>query len=290
MRLSFGILLLAVAGAPLSAQRIGVDTTIAFQPGGLVAVLTDQGDITIRTGTTNAVTLRRYGGRGQVRLDASSGRISVDASNRGDARVELVVPAGVRVTARSMGGDITIRGTGSDVSVHTQNGDVQVENAAGHVDLTTLSGDITASALKGAIGASTISGDIALSDVNGNVTTSSVSGSVSLHRVTSQAVDANTTSGNLTFDGGIDPAGRYTLATHSGDVSLTIPANTSAQLTVSTWSGSIDSAFPITLQPGEHDIGLGTSKRFTFVIGGGEARIRAESFSGDIEIHRGAGR
>ena len=65
-------------------------------------------------------------------------------------------------------------------------------------------------------------------------------------------------------------------------VALLIPAGTGAQLTVATYTGSIDSDFPITLKPGEH--GIGATKRFTFDIGKGDARISAESFSGDITI------
>ena len=42
--------------------------------------------------------------------------------------------------------------------------------------------------------------------------------------------------------------------------------------------------FPITLKPGEHGIGSPNAKRFTFEIGGGAARITAETFSGDITI------
>ena len=299
------ILLLATAAAPaaLAAQsrrddgrtydrnsrHDRVDTTVAFHAGGLVSVSSNQGDITIHTGAANTVTVHANADRGRIRFDASSDRISVDASDGGDGHLEITVPAGVRITARSGTGEIQIRGTGADVSAHSQNGDVLVENAAGHVDFNTLSGDITASQLKGAISASSVSGDIHLSDLNGNVTGSSVSGDVTLDRVTSQAVDAQTTSGDIGYDGTIDAAGRYSFAAHSGDVSMTIPANASAQLTVSTWSGSIDSDFPITLQPGEHDIGVGTSKRFTFSIGGGEARVRAESFNGDIVIHRRGG-
>ena len=86
------------------------------------------------------------------------------------------------------------------------------------------------------------------------------------------------------FDGVIDPAGRYELGTHSGDVRLHIQRDASAQLTVSTWNGAIDSQFPITLKPGEHGIGAATAKRITFDIGGGAARITAETFSGDITI------
>jgi len=92
--------------------------------------------------------------------------------------------------------------------------------------------------------------------------------------------------------GGIDPSGRYEFSAHSGDIRLGIPGNTSAQLSVSTWSGALDSPdFPITLRPGEHSVGSGQAKRFTFDIGGGAARISAETFSGDITISsRGSSR
>ena len=209
-----------------------------------------------------------------------------DAADAGDGHIDVTVPAGVRVTARTLNGDVTITGTGADVSAHAQNGDLHIENASGHIDFSTLSGDIVASNLTGTVTANSISGDVTLTSVTGNVSLTSVSGGLTLRRITSQAVDAQTTSGDVTFDGGIDPAGRYAFTTHAGDISLDIPAHASAQLTVSTWSGSIDSDFPITLQPGEHDIGVATSKRFTFTIGGGAARIRAQSFNGDIVIHQ----
>jgi DUF4097 and DUF4098 domain-containing protein YvlB len=263
-----------------------VDTTVAFQAGGLVALSSNQGNIVVHTGSANTVVVHANSERGRIRFDASSDRVSVDASDAGDGRIEVTVPAGVRVTAQSREGDVQIRGTGADVSVHTQNGDVSVENASGQVDFNTLSGDIVAAQLKGTISASSVSGDIRLTDVNGNLSGSTVSGDVTFQRVTSQSVTANTTSGDIGYDGTIDAAGRYAFAAHSGDISLAIPAAASAQLTVSTWSGSIDSDFPITLQPGEHAIGVENSKRFTFTIGGGEARVRAESFNGDIVIHR----
>jgi DUF4097 and DUF4098 domain-containing protein YvlB len=267
-----------------------LDTTVAFHAGGLVALTTNQGDIIVHTGSANTVVVRATSEHGRIRFDASNNRVSVDLSDDGDGRVEVTVPAGVRVTAQSRQGNVSVRGTAADVSVHTQNGDVTVDSAAGHIDFSTLSGDITAGVLKGTVSANSISGDVRLDQVAGNVTISSVSGDVTLRGVVSQSVDVQTTSGDISFDGGIVPAGRYSFVAHSGDIGLDIPTKASVQLTVSTWSGSIDSDFPITLQPGEHDIGVGTSKKFTFTIGAGEARVRAESFNGDITIHRSGGR
>ena len=120
---------------------------------------------------------------------------------------------------------------------------------------------------------------------------STFSGSIELHNAIGRFIRSHTTSGDLTYEGSIDPEGRYELSAHSGDIHLTIPSSASAQLSVSTWSGTLDSDFPITLRPGEHGIGTGQAKRFTFDIGGGAARISAETFSGDITISsRGSSR
>lgn len=264
-----------------------LDTTVALNPGGRVALTTRSGDIVVRTGTGNRVVVHATSNRGRIRFDASPDRVAVDASDdAGDVRLEVTVPPRTRVSAESQDGDVTVRGTGGEVSAHTQNGDVTVDSAAGHIEFGTLSGDITASTLKGDLAANSISGDVTLTDVVGDVTVSSVSGNLTLRGIISRSVEAQTTGGDVSFSGGIDPSGRYDLATHSGNVTLTLPEKASAQLTVSTWSGSIDSDFPITLQPGEHGIGMATSKRFTFNIGGGAARISAETFSGDVVIRR----
>ncbi len=267
-----------------------LDTTVTLGRGGLVALTTLHGDVRVRTGTGNAVVVHAASERGRIRFDASSDRVAVDASDlAGDVRFDITVPPGARVSVQVQTGDASVLGTGGDVSVHTQSGDVTVQNAAGHVDLNTVSGDITASELRGDVTASTVSGDIRLTGVAGNVSATSVSGDAILSRVTSQSVNAQSTSGDVAFDGAIAADGRYDLGSHSGDVTLTLPAAASAQLTVSTWNGSIDSDFPITLEPGEHGIGSATAKRFTFSLGGGAARIAAQTFSGDVVIRRRAG-
>ena len=95
-------------------------------------------------------------------------------------------------------------------------------------------------------------------------------------------------SGDVTYDGTIDPSGRYQFRSHSGDVRLRIPSNVGARLSVETFSGTIDSAFPITLQPGDRS--AGRPRRFDFTLGGGGASISLETFSSDITIERGDSR
>jgi DUF4097 and DUF4098 domain-containing protein YvlB len=165
-----------------------------------------------------------------------------------------------------------------------QNGDIDIDEVTSRLDVNTLSGDLTASNISADVQIGSVSGSVRLTEVRGSIEVGTVSGDVDMRGVTAKLVRAKTTSGDVVFDGLIDPAGRYELATHSGDVRLHIPRDASAQITVSTWNGGVNSQFPITLKPGEHGIGVATTKRLSFEIGGGAARIIAETFSGDITI------
>jgi DUF4097 and DUF4098 domain-containing protein YvlB len=273
-----------------SAYESRIDSTFAFDKRGTVVLSVGTGEIIVTAWNRDQVRVRARSERSTVRMDASPARVSLDIarSRGGDTRFEVTVPVGVRVSARATSGDITITGTKGSVDANTQNGDINVEDVAERVDLRSMNGDILARTIGGNIEINTLSGEVMLTDVSGEVDATSVSGDLDLRNVVAKFVRARTTSGDVTYDGAVDPAGRYELGSHSGSVYLTIPQNTGALLTVATYSGAIESDFLITLKPGEH--GIGASKRFTFEIGKGDSRISAESFSGDITIRSKARR
>jgi DUF4097 and DUF4098 domain-containing protein YvlB len=90
-------------------------------------------------------------------------------------------------------------------------------------------------------------------------------------------------SGDVEFTGTIDAAGRYAFQSHSGDVTLVVPPTVSARFSVETFNGNLDSDFPFTLQPNRE---RRQGQRLEFNVGGGEARVTAESFTGSIVIRR----
>ena len=293
-------LVASTAGAQRSRReydrdyRSSVDTTFAFDRRGQVSLTIGSGDIVVTTWDRDQVRVHATNESGGVRLDASSSRVVVEPRGgygQGESRYEVTVPVGVRVVARAQSGDIAISGTHADIDARSQSGDIKIEDAANRLDIGTLSGDIEVSAAIGDVQIKSVSGDIRLTDFKGDFEGETVSGSIELRNAAGRLVRSHTTSGDLSYEGSIDPSGRYELSAHSGDIRLVIPSNASAQLSVSTWSGTLDSDFPITLRPGEHGIGSGQAKRFTFDIGAGAARIEAETFSGDITISsRGSSR
>ncbi|HEX7938028.1 MAG TPA: DUF4097 family beta strand repeat-containing protein [Gemmatimonadaceae bacterium] len=284
--------LLCASALPAAAQQnryddrdlSRVDTTYAFDRRGTVSLTLYQGEIIVTAWNRDEVRVRARAERNGIRMEASPSRLTLELQRprSGDTRFEVTVPIGVKVVARSQQGDISITGTRGGVELNSWGGDIRVEDVTDMTDITTLSGDITARGLSGHVEVRTTSGSVTLSDVKGDIEAASVSGDIDLKGIIARYVRARSTSGDIGYDGVVDSTGRYELGSHSGGITLSIPATTGAQLTVATYTGAIESDFPITLKPGEH--GFGATKRFTFDIGKGDARISAESFSGDITI------
>lgn len=265
-----------------------VDTTFAFNRNGVVDLTQTSGDIIVTASDRGEARVRAYAERGRVRWDVSSSRISVDVEpvrgRVGDARIEVSVPVGVRVVARSRSGDVSVRGTRGAVDARSHSGDVIVTDATERVVLESVSGDVRASQLAGEVRAESVSGTIEAREVTGNIHAETTSGDVSLTGVTSSSVYVETVAGEIEYEGNIDASGRYEFRAHSGDVRLEIPENSSAQFSVQTYSGALDTAFPLTLMPGQRT--TGRPRRFEFTLGSGDARVTAESFSGDIVLTR----
>ena len=80
---------------------------------------------------------------------------------------------------------------------------------------------------------------------------------------------------------GLAPRARIGVGTMRGDVTLQVPADVSARIEASTFSGSIRSDIG-TVEEEEH--GPGSSLKAT--AGSGQGSINLESFSGDIELRK----
>jgi DUF4097 and DUF4098 domain-containing protein YvlB len=267
----------------LRPDRERIDTAFAFDKSGSVTLTATSGEIIVSGGSDARIHVVATSESGNLSLDASPNRVILQ-NRAGESRFEITVPYGVQVIARSQSGDMRIRDTRGTVEAHASSGDLEVEGVNGHLDVNTLSGSITARDVAGDADIATTSGDVKIFNLLGNADVSTVSGDVELRGVTGKTVRAKTTSGDVRFDGLIDAAGRYDFTAHSGDVEMHVQRDASAQLTISTWNGGINSDFPITLRPGDHAIGSGMGKQYNFQIGGGGARIIAETFSGDVTI------
>ncbi len=259
-----------------------LDTTVAFEARGTITVNCPQGAVIVTSSDRNEIKVRARTESGQIRFTSTGARATLEpASGRGcsDGRFEVMVPVGASVSVRSWSGSVSVRGVRGGVEARTHSADIEISDA-GRVDVESLSGDITIAGANGESLIRSVSGDIDLASARGDVEVETVSGNVDLRDVVAKQIRSHTTSGDLSFSGQILADGRYEYDTHSGEIRLVLPADVGAQLSVSTFSGGLESDFPITLQAGK-DHG---SKRLSFTLGQGTARIIAETFSGDVTL------
>jgi DUF4097 and DUF4098 domain-containing protein YvlB len=266
-----------------------IDTVLPLNRNGVVEIHLHAGEVVVSGWSRNQVKVFGTSERGQIHLGATPSHIEIGdrttRGRRGDTRVEVSVPEGTRITVSGQSTDISVRGVNGEVEVATMNGDVIIDNASSRVEFNSVSGDVQISRVQGDLRGEAMSGEIDVTDVTGLVDVESVSGDLTLRNVRSRSVRAESVSGSVEFDGRTEKGGRYDFASHSGDVRLLLPPALGAMISVETFSGTIDSDFPITLQPGQRH-----GKQFEFQVGDGGARIDATSFSGGIYIQRGTSR
>ena len=261
-----------------------LDTTIALSRGGIVELQGADGDMIVTGWDRDEVRIRATSEDGDLRLDATSSRVQLKSIGMGwgDVRYDVTVPFGTRMLLNGRSTDLSVRGTRGEVEAQTQNGDMVFADVT-DVDINSLNGDVEMQRVEG-VRVNLVAGDVRIDGVSGAVEVVTVSGDVALRNSTTRGISVNSTSGELYFDGAIDPRGRYEFSSHSGSVVMRLPADVSAAVSLQTYSGDIESDFPIQLEGGA-TMG-GHPRTFDFRIGNGGARITMRSFSGSVQLQR----
>ncbi|HEV2110624.1 MAG TPA: DUF4097 family beta strand repeat-containing protein, partial [Gammaproteobacteria bacterium] len=127
-----------------------------------------------------------------------------------------------------------------------------------------------------------VSGTVQVSGVDGSLHAESVSGDVKVGNSRLSGAEVSSTSGNLTYEGGIQKGGDYEFHNVSGDIELTFGASPSAHFDVSSFSGEIENSFgPRPTRVSKYSPGM----ELHFTSGGGDAQVSARTLSGDIRIN-----
>jgi hypothetical protein len=115
------------------------------------------------------------------------------------------------------------------------NGIVEASTGASNVDIEGINGSIT---LKGS------SGDITVKNVSGQMSLNTGSGDIKLEQVKLEGrsqLKSNT--GDITFQGSLDPQGNYQMQTGSGNVSISLSGDAAFQLKAQTKRGEMNNEF-----------------------------------------------
>ena len=200
------------------------------------------------------------------------------------------------VEARSVSGNVAVTGTPREAVAQSQSGNVRVDVTSSHVEASSVSGEVTvAGDVRGSVEATAVSGNVTVTArtgevrataVSGNVTVAAMSGRAEVQsvsgdvQVTGRALHGafQTVSGNVRLTGDLARDGSTDISSHSGDVELRLSSGASAEVEVTTFSGSIENALAGArverISRREHHI----------TIGRGDARVAIQTFSGSVKL------
>ena len=194
---------------------------------------------------------------------------------------KLWVPSGAAVEVKSVSGDVDLEALGGAVKTRVVSGSIVLHKAAAGADLTTVSGEVTVEDVTGNVYLKTVSGDIEAVGVKGSIEAESVSGGIDMREVSGAAgVNAKTVSGNVAYRGRLEANGRYSLKSHSGDVRMSLPADSAFSFDAETFSGVVDSDFKIEVS------GKISPREIHGTINGGGAEVRLSTFSGSVDLKK----
>jgi hypothetical protein len=277
-----------------------IDTTVRLDRGGAVDLSLISGKIRVMGWDRADVKISAYIESGLLRFNANSSRVSLSVddsdeggrrgrrhNNVGDARYDVSVPRGTRLILEAVSGDVTSKGSQAEIEATSVSGDVDVTDGVRTVSAESVSGSVHAAQVNGNLRTETVSGELRAENVTGNVEASSVSGDIRLVGIQSKDVRTETVSGDIVYSGTIEPSGKYGFESHSGTLRLNIPPGAGAQFSVETFSGDLQSDFPVTIQP-KPKRSLRREGRIEFTIGDGRAKVTAQTFSGSIVINSGS--
>lgn len=218
------------------------------------------------TSTAKGVQVRVINRKGQRRID--------------DTELYFRMPEAASIEAETVSADIRVSGSrGGYVILRTVSGDLQVDAEPQRLELNSVSGDVE---FEGAVGRSsieTVSGEIVIVGASGEISASTVSGDVSLDAGQLERGRFEAVSGDLILSLSLADGGRLACDSMSGDVKLSLPADQQAEFTAQTFSGDIRTDFGKSVR-----VSKGPGVVLEHRQGENGAKIRIESFSGDVAI------
>jgi DUF4097 and DUF4098 domain-containing protein YvlB len=224
---------------------------------------------------------------GDVKVDQVSGGVTVDTAS---GAIALQAVAG-SLNLQTASGNVKMQDApeAEDVTVSTSSGNVELENIAGRCQVHTVSGDL---ALDGAkidesLKLESSSGELKCANVRagGNqldLKLTTASGDISYKGDASQ-IEAHTSSGSMEIETPPHlPLTTVSAESIAGNLNLTLPGLTSAQIDAHTISGTVNLPAGRGNQTNDND---GADRHsMTVVLGNGTTRVKLTSSSGDITL------
>ena len=270
--LAAGLLLCSVAlAAPRrQEQHFKVDA----RP--VITIHNPNGLVTVKAWTKSEVMVISTLASDQVAVDAEQMGNRVDVSTHGlsdsvspdDMRADfqLNVPEDAELQIHNDSGSVSVFNVMGDMNVETVAAGVDLEDAAGYLTVKTVGGSFQCLRCAGRIEVSSISGNFKLIDLR------------------SYHVWAQTSTGNILFNGEFLPNGTYSLKNYSGVIEVRFSPGDSFDMSATSLKGKVNNEAKLTPPAHQHHFMPRWGNSLFGTFNQGRAKVELTSFDGTINI------
>jgi hypothetical protein len=280
--------------APVAAQQ-KIDRRIAIAPDASIRIHNLVGNIRIIGWDRDsiAVTASVPPGAGSFYM-GGSGRGAKLGIERQDelkegqpATLDIRVPRNARLWVKSASASVEASGLTGELECSSVNGSIRIEGSLRLVVAESMEGNLNVAGAMSVVRLKGGGGTITLRGARGDVLATTVGGAIVATDGAVTRAHLETVSGTIAYDGTVSPRGTLDVATHSGDVTLRLPVDISAEFDLGSFDGSILYGLSGKGEgkgKGEEPPKPFRGKPISFTTGAGEARVIVRSFKGEIRI------
>jgi hypothetical protein len=204
------------------------------------------------------------------------------ASTNATASLELFVPVGATVWAKSGSAAIDVTGITGGLDLNIVGGAITVNGTPRELNIESMDGTVTVTGAPVWMRAKTASGDVTVRGSCTDLGITTVSGLVNIRDGSFERTRIESVTGNVTFGAGVARAGSLLIDSHSGAIELQI-GKASLDIEATTITGTITNNVT-TRRPTPGREGRG--EELTLSLGTGDARATLRSFKGNIRLIR----
>jgi len=266
--------LLLMSASPALADRIERHFKVEARP--VVTIHNPTGLVTVRAWTKSEVMVvaKRATDRVDVDTEQTDNRVEIvtrqipDNASPSDLRadLEISVPEDAELQIHNDWGGVNVSNVAGDMNVETIAADVALEDAAGYLTIKTVDGSFVCTRCTGRIEASSISGNFRFIDLR------------------SSHVRAQTSEGNIFFNGQFLPNGTYELKNYSGIIEVRFSPNDSFDMSATSLKGKVNNEAKLTPSSHHHHFLPRFGNALFGTMNTGRARVDLSSFDGTINI------
>jgi DUF4097 and DUF4098 domain-containing protein YvlB len=266
-----GLLLLGASIA--SAHQL--EKHFKVEPRSVITIHNPNGKVIIKAWTKSEV---------MVLANHASNKVEVDAQQTGN-RVDLItheIADNIAPDDLRADYEITVP-EDAELQIHDDSGEVSVSNVLGDMNVETVAAGVALEDAAGYLTVKTVGGSFQCLRCAGQLEVSSISGSFRLLDIRSYHVRAQTSTGNIRFDGEFLPNGIYRLKNYSGVIEVRFSPSDSFDLHATSLKGKVNNEAKLT--PPTHPRPVSRFGNTLFgTFNAGRGKVELSSFDGTINI------